>query len=74
MDTRLLLLPLTSFSISTYPQGDGPILPQILSLMAVFATMQAFGVLAWRADDAEFMCIELDDNQRSRVLLAGAER
>lgn len=40
---RLLILPCTS----TYPQGQAPIIPQLLSLMAAFATLMAFPVFGW---------------------------
>lgn len=46
--------------LSTYPQGEVSIVPQILSLMAILSTLLAFPV--FDRDDNDFMCIKVKSN------------
>ena len=44
------------FVFSTYPMGQDPIWPQIVSLMAVVSTISAFSVFDWDDEERNFMC------------------
>lgn len=46
---------------STYPHGDAIILPQLLTLMAVFSSLMAFPVLNWDGNYS-FMCVQPESN------------
>ena len=46
--------------LSTYPQGDAVILPQILTVMAAFSTIMAFPVLTYQDGEWDFICIQVE--------------